>query len=187
MYPRVVSLSEGIKDRNWVRKHTSAIDIWIPSDYGYVIPRSLRQFKPTCNLSVYTRITGGGAVILSPHTMILDIVSPVTKKEQILNSIALSITKTTGKPAKVYPSWPDIVVEDRKIAGTSFYYLKDRVFISISIIIHPEAIDLIDKCLPMPDKAPDYRAGRPHREFLTYVPEQLTNLLLNYIHLSLNT
>ena len=64
----------------------------------------------------------------------------------------------------------DLTLGDRKIAGTSLRLWRGRVLFQVSVLVDPD-LSLLDRYLPEPSRAPAYRAGRRHREFVTSLRE----------------
>jgi lipoate-protein ligase A len=60
----------------------------------------------------------------------------------------------------------DIAIGNRKILGSSLYRRKDIVLYQGSLLLNPD-FSKIETYLKHPDRGPDYRMGRGHREFLT--------------------
>ncbi len=150
------------------------MDIWIPSEIGYVVSHRYRHFPPPCHYPVFERITGGGTVILSPSTLIVDVVVSSTHKDNTLQSVVEALNHTVGKRTfYIGKEWPDILHRPthKKIGGTSFYHRKNITFISMSILLRRDIINIIERCLPYPDKAPLHRKNRSHKEFLISLEE----------------
>ena len=60
----------------------------------------------------------------------------------------------------------DLAIGDRKIGGSCIYRVPGLLFYSTTLLLDPD-IDLIERYLRHPPREPDYRKGRPHREFMT--------------------
>jgi len=65
----------------------------------------------------------------------------------------------------------DIALGERKVAGTSVFRRKHLFVYQGSLLVHPD-LDAVERVLAHPSREPDYRGGRPHREFLTTLKEQ---------------
>ena len=63
----------------------------------------------------------------------------------------------------------DLAVEDLKFSGNSVRCKRDH-FLYHGTILYDFPLDLIDQCLAMPPRQPDYRDGRPHQGFVTNLP-----------------
>lgn len=60
----------------------------------------------------------------------------------------------------------DLVVGNRKVAGSAQCRRKNAILYHASILIKAP-VNMMERYLRMPSKMPEYRAGRPHREFVT--------------------
>ncbi|MCR4398029.1 MAG: hypothetical protein NUV93_03605, partial [Firmicutes bacterium] len=65
----------------------------------------------------------------------------------------------------------DVCMGDRKILGSSFY-LKRRVGLYQASLIVLDFRDEVSRYLRHPSREPDYRAGRPHSEFITSLEQE---------------
>lgn len=59
----------------------------------------------------------------------------------------------------------DLVLGDRKVAGTCIYRRKDLLLYSASLLVSPD-IDAMERWLAHPPREPAYRRGRGHRAFV---------------------
>ncbi|MFH0882693.1 MAG: hypothetical protein V2A56_06890 [bacterium] len=114
---------------------------------------------------------GGCAVVLDPGNVIVSVVLPVpglgdTKKwfQRCCEWLAEGLD-ACGVPSVRVDGISDLVIGDRKIAGTSLHRAKDLLYFSASILVTPR-LELLDRYLPHPPREPNYRAKRPHRDFV---------------------
>lgn len=83
-----------------------------------------------------------------------------------VNMTIISALEDLGVKGLSIKGISDITVGDRKILGASLHRRRDVVLYQGSLLVDPE-MGMFDRYLKHPKKEPDYRAGRPHREFLT--------------------
>jgi len=127
---------------------------------------------------VLRRYGGGGTVVLYSGCVVLSVGCWV--KDQFNNTRYFrAINNAVINSLAV--CWPvfsqlnqagisDIVMGDKKIAGTSLFRSRNYLLYQASILVHLDS-DLIEKLLSHPTKEPDYRKKRGHRDFLTSLSE----------------
>jgi len=59
----------------------------------------------------------------------------------------------------------DLVLDDRKVAGSCIYRRKDLLLYSASLLVKPD-LDGMERYLAHPPREPEYRRGRTHRDFV---------------------
>jgi len=123
-------------------------------------------------VSLERRPGGGCAVVLDSGNVIVSVVLPVpglgdTKKwfMRCTKWMADSLSKA-GIPGVYVDGISDLVIEDRKIAGTALHRAKDLLYFSASLLVTPD-LTLIERYLPHPPREPEYRASRGHLDFVT--------------------
>ncbi len=75
-----------------------------------------------------------------------------------------------GVGAVVRRGISDLCLGDRKIAGTSLRLWRSRVLFQVSVLVDID-VSLLERYLAEPTRAPDYRAGRFHRDFVLTLRE----------------
>jgi lipoate-protein ligase A len=123
---------------------------------------------------ILRRSSGGGTVVIGPGALNVAVVLPQTAapglatvaaaQSYVVGRIAESIRRA-GRPVAVL-GHGDLVLDDRKCGGSAQRRLK-RWFLVHCSILYQFPIERIDRYLTMPARQPDYRQGRPHREFVT--------------------
>jgi lipoate-protein ligase A len=63
----------------------------------------------------------------------------------------------------------DLALGGRKFSGNSVRVRRDHLLYH-GTLLYDFPLDLIDRCLAMPPRQPEYRGGRPHAVFLTNLP-----------------
>jgi lipoate-protein ligase A len=126
-------------------------------------------------IPVHRRISGGGAVLLSPECVCLALRFRKRKSYSIQDYFSLG-SGVIGEVVRerlglelVPRGISDLAVAlpegDRKVAGSSLYMPRDFALYLVSILIAPDP-GRISLYLVHPSAEPGYRAGREHREFL---------------------
>lgn len=64
----------------------------------------------------------------------------------------------------------DLAIGDQKIGGSCIYRVPGLIYYSTTLLVDPD-IDLVERYLEHPPREPEYRRGRPHREFMTSLKE----------------
>lgn len=129
-------------------------------------------------IPVYRRKGGGCSVFLDPGNLIISAAIPVkgysgiqTVFNKCTNWLIKGLIKTGLKD--IYRDGiSDIVLSNQKIGGSCFYRSKGFAYYSATILFSPD-LDLIEKYLNTPPRAPVYRQGRSHQQFVTMVTRHL--------------
>ncbi len=130
---------------------------------------------------VLRRAGGGGTVLLSKGIIVISIAGktsfPFYLKEHMnaINEIIIKVLERSGIEDLNTKGISDITIGDKKILGSSLYKKRDLVLYQGSLLFDPD-MGLIDRYLKYPDKEPDYRKGRPHKNFLTSLLKEGYNI-----------
>ncbi|HEX05302.1 MAG TPA: hypothetical protein ENH10_09155 [Bacteroidetes bacterium] len=135
-------------------------------------------------VKVYRRMGGGCSVVLDPGNLIVSAVIPVeglldTKKwfNKCTNWLIDGL-HSTGIDRVYHDGISDLVISDRKIAGSAFYRMKGYAYYTVALLVSPE-IDLIEKYLKHPPREPEYRLQRNHRDFVVALSECYPDVSVN--------
>jgi lipoate-protein ligase A len=124
------------------------------------------------HIPVYKRPSGGEAVVLSSHMIVVSILERKdtartprfyfeTYNEKIIKALhGLGVRELRAEGTS------DICIRDKKILGSSIYRNKDLVFYHAVLNIS-ESSSLMERYLKHPRREPGYRRGRTHGEFVT--------------------
>ncbi|MBW8887962.1 MAG: hypothetical protein JF616_09425 [Fibrobacteres bacterium] len=157
-------------------------DAWVPPRPAIVLGNSQtpeRELKVTAvlrdGIPVHKRISGGGAVLLTPCCLCLALRFRKRKDFSIKDYFALGSSliienARTGLGLDLFLrgisdlacATPD---GDKKVAGSSLYLPRDFALYLVSILVAPD-LGPIEEYLLHPSQEPDYRSGRAHGEFL---------------------
>lgn len=120
---------------------------------------------------VFQRPGGGCSVVLDPGNVIVSAVLPVPGIGAITSSFAaisdwlIAGLAGCGVPGVERRGTSDLVLGDRKVGGSCIYRTRNLLYYSTTLLVDPD-LDLIERYLKHPPREPDYRRGRPHRDFL---------------------
>lgn len=119
---------------------------------------------------------GGCAVVLDPGNLVVSVAIPVEgltrTKEYFQKCTDWMIEGLTqcGIEEVYYDGVSDLVIGEKKIAGSCVYRMKNWFYYSVSLLVTPD-IPLMMDYLKHPPREPEYRRGRPHDEFVTGLAE----------------
>jgi lipoate---protein ligase len=159
----------------------SVLRFWEPREYAVVLGASRRLrddvLVDACRADVVPilrRSSGGGTVVVGPGTLNVTLVLPESvapgmgavepAQRYVLDRIAVSIRRL-GRPVTI-EGRGDLTLAGRKCGGSAQRRLKNYFMVHCSIL-NDFAIERIVRYLAMPDKQPEYRAGRSHQDFLS--------------------
>lgn len=162
----------------------SSVLVWIP-DKTYVILGQRDKPEDALNESkvlennavVMQRPSGGHSVVLSPRMIVVSMISfshSLTAIKSFFydcNMKIISALEAQGVKNLSIQGISDIVLNDRKIVGSSMYKGKDFLFFHAVINIG-ESSDYISQFLKHPATEPEYRKKRNHKEFVSSLIEQ---------------
>jgi lipoate-protein ligase A len=123
-------------------------------------------------VDVIQRPSGGEAVILTPRTLVISAVRNTADQHpsrhyfQAYNGAVIAALEGLGVSSLALRGISDIALDDRKIAGSSIYRNRERVFFH-AVLNVAEDPALMERYLRPPRRQPDYRLGRGHAEFVT--------------------
>jgi lipoate-protein ligase A len=128
-------------------------------------------------IPILRRASGGTAVMVGPGCLMYAVVLSLRTRPElrlidqahrfVLGRIAAEIARYA--PPVRCRGTSDLVLGDRKISGNSVRVKRDHLLYH-GTLLYNFPIELIEDCLPQPPREPDYRQGRPHRQFLTNLP-----------------
>jgi len=124
------------------------------------------------SISIIRRVTGGGTVYLDSGCIVVDIAYKALDRSRAIDFIAIgnsyivSAFDKIGIHADTDPLWPDVKIGKNKVSGSSLAIKNTLFLFSASIIYGKQTIEGIEKYIEVPTRAPSYRQGRNHRDFL---------------------
>ena len=123
-------------------------------------------------VEVYKRPSGGESVILTPKTLVLATLIHTKKLEdpprhfRAINGKIISTLQSLGVEHLSQKGISDISIGEKKILGSSIYRRTNIVFYH-AVLNVSETTELMERYLLHPQKQPDYRNNRRHRDFVT--------------------
>ncbi len=125
---------------------------------------------------IIRRRGGGGTVVLDPGNVIVSAVAQAPGVgdiklhfQRLLDWLRQGLIDA-GVETVGFNGISDLVIDERKICGSSLYRPKNWLYFSASLMVNPD-LSLIDRYLQHPPREPEYRAGRSHGDFLTTLAE----------------
>jgi lipoate---protein ligase len=153
--------------------------VWQPARVWVIIGRGNKaadsvhlDLARADGVPVVQRPSGGEAVILTPRTLVVSAARHTVTQHpsrhyfQSYNQAVIGALAGLGVPDLAMRGISDIALGDRKIAGSSIYRNRERVFYH-AVLNVAEAPALMERYLRPPRRQPDYRLGRSHAEFVT--------------------
>ncbi len=123
-------------------------------------------------IPVYRRMGGGCSVFLDPGNLIVSIAFPAQGFSGIqslfnqCNDLLIRGFNSMGLTGLYQDGISDLVLDNRKVGGASFYRTKGFGYYSAAILVSPD-LSLMEKYLHHPPRQPAYRRNRPHSKFVT--------------------
>jgi lipoate-protein ligase A len=153
---------------------------WEPADFAVVLGASRRLQADVqvdeCRadgVPILRRTSGGGTVVVGPGTLNITFILPESAApglstvqgahHYVLDRIARSV-RSAG-PTVALDGLGDLVIEGCKCGGSAQRRLRHWFMVHCSIL-HDFPIERIVRYLTIPQRQPQYRQGRDHRDFL---------------------
>jgi lipoate---protein ligase len=158
--------------------------IWEPVAPLVVVGRSSHVsrevHKAACrrrHIPILRRTSGGAAIVTGPGCLMYAAVlsyelRPALRSLEAAHSLAMETLLSAIAPFVPDVSRRgicDLTYHDRKFSGNSVRCRRQHLLYH-GTVLYDFAIELIEDCLAMPPRVPDYRASRDHREFITNLP-----------------
>jgi lipoate---protein ligase len=138
-------------------------------------------------IPILRRISGGSTIVTGPGCLMYAVVLSYELRPALRSLDAahcLVMETMAGAIAPLVPGVSrrgicDLTYHDRKFSGNSLRCRRQHLLYH-GTVLYDFALELIEECLAMPPRVPDYRASRDHREFVTNLPiapQQLSHAL----------
>jgi len=120
---------------------------------------------------------GGCAVVVDPGNLICSLVLPapgiagITRAFRAISAAVAGALAAVGVPGVEQRGVSDLALRGRKLGGSCIWRTRGLLYYSTTLLVDPDWA-AIDRYLPHPPREPDYREGRPHREFLTSLRDE---------------
>jgi lipoate-protein ligase A len=165
--------------RQWGRE---TLFVWQPRRMSVVAGRSNREMREidldACRrlgIPVLRRCSGGGTVLIGPGCLNYAVVlrhrhpSPLEgiarTNREVMARLRRAASGVSGKPVGV-EGHTDLALDGRKFSGNAQYRSASGILFHGTMMFGME-IGLIGQVLDIPVRAPEYRRGRSHEDFLT--------------------
>ncbi len=157
---------------------------WESSEMAVVLGASGRRDRDVhleaCQadgVSLARRSSGGGTVVVGPGALNVAVVLPIAAHPEfeavdraqvaVLEQLA-SYLRALAPAVEVRGSG-DLTLGGRKFSGSAQRRVK-RHFLVHATILYDFPLDQVPRYLAEPDRQPEYRAGRSHRDFVVNLP-----------------
>ncbi len=171
--------------------------IWESKDYFIVLGSSQvvseEVFWDECisrNIKILRRCSAGGAVLQGPGCVNFSLSLNLERYPQLRNiresyNILLSslynILNNKWKINTTIAGISDLCYKGKKVSGNA-QRRNSKVLLHHGTLLYQVNYDLMGEILKMPHTQPDYRSGRPHREFVGFLPlhqEEIVETILS--------
>jgi lipoate-protein ligase A len=162
-----------------VLRFWEARDYFVVAGYSNQVAREVNL--PACrngNVPVYRRCSGGGTVLQGPgclnYSLILkmdgnDSLQTITAaNNHIMSRQQNALATLLDRPVRL-EGHTDLALDGLKFSGNAQRRKSRALIFHGTFLLHFD-LTLMEKYLSMPSREPGYRAGRPHRLFLTNLP-----------------
>ena len=160
--------------------------VWEPREFAVVVGRSsaiaAEVRMDACRqrgIPILRRSSGGAAVVIGPGCLVYALVLSL-RRRPTLRAVDAAHRFVLGTHAQaLLPLVPgvacrgisDLVLgpDGQKFSGNSIRMKRDHLLYH-GTLLYGFPLGLIEECLAMPPRQPEYRQGRPHRAFVTNLP-----------------
>jgi lipoate-protein ligase A len=179
----MIALPYNLPDAELIDGSSTGFMVWQPRYPALVLGQS-NQLAKSLNpdavvddgISVYRRPSGGETVMLDPETLVISVAfdtdgfkNPGEYFRQI-NAILIDALNPLIKGELVQRGISDISCGDKKILGSSIYRKRNRVLYHAVLNVSMK-VEVLERYIAHPPREPDYRKGRPHKDFVTSLSE----------------
>jgi len=183
--PENLALDEALlEEAERAGRPTETLRLWEPAEPMVVVGRSSRidaeVHREACRqrgVPVLRRSSGGAAVVTGPGCLMYALVLSYERRPElrmidhahrfVLGRIASALRPLVSEVTCRGTS--DLAIGRTKFSGNSVRSKRDH-FLYHGTLLYDFPLELIDQCLTLPPRQPDYREGRSHREFVANLP-----------------
>ena len=154
--------------------------LWEPSRPAVIVGRSSRveqevdvDFCRQHDVPILRRCSGGAAVVIGPGCLMYGVLLSYYRfpnlrmvdaaHEFVLEHVAAAVSK--HHPNAQFQGISDLTLADRKFSGNSLRCKRHHLLYHGTLLCR-FPLELISNCLRTPPRQPEYRADRPHDEFV---------------------
>lgn len=163
---------------------TETLRLWEPAEPMVVVGRSSqvddevhRDFCRRRGIPILRRPSGGAAVVTGPGCLMYALVLSYERRPElrmidrahrfVLGRLASALRPLV--PNVTCRGTSDLAIGQAKFSGNSVRAKRDH-FLYHGTLLYDFPLELVDQCLKLPPRQPDYRQGRSHNEFVTNLP-----------------
>jgi lipoate-protein ligase A len=146
--------------------------------YSSHVEREVHQdYCRRSQIPILRRTSGGAAVVAGPGCLMYALVLSYQLRPQ-LRDLGVAHDVVMGRMlAALAPLVPDLefrgtcdlALDGRKVSGNSVRCRRDHLLYH-GTLLYRFPLELLDACLAMPPRQPDYRSGRGHSAFVANLP-----------------
>ena len=120
---------------------------------------------------IFRRHGGGCSVVLDKGNVIVSLALPLkgigdnNRHFGVISQWLIENMEKTGLQGIKHDGISDLVLDNRKVAGSCIYRTKDVLYYSVSILADADT-SLYSRYLKHPPREPEYRKGREHKDFV---------------------
>lgn len=183
--PENLALDEALlEELEIAQRGDEVLRLWEPAEPMVVLGRSSKIAEEVrqdacqkLRIPVLRRPSGGAAVVVGPGCLMYAAVLDRRARPElrgvdrvhrfVLGKLAAALAPL--EPGVECRGTSDLALGGRKFSGNSVRLKRDHLLYHGTVLID-FALELIDRCLAMPPRQPEYRRSRAHREFVTNLP-----------------
>jgi len=157
---------------------------WEPAAAAVVVGRSSSVAHEVCleacrcdGVPILRRASGGAAVVIGPGCLMYALVLSLRRRPAlhavnaahrfVLGTLAAALG--TLSPGVRCRGISDLTLGEKKFSGNSLRVKRENL-VYHGTLLYDFPLESLDRYLAMPPREPDYRKGRPHREFVVNLP-----------------
>ena len=134
-------------------------------------------------IPVLRRVSGGATIVAGPGCLMYAVILSYKLRpdlrqlsqahRHVLGMLASALTPLAS--GVQYRGTSDLALDQFKFSGNSARCRRENLLYH-GTLLYDFPLDLIERCLAMPPRMPDYRERRPHGRFVTNLPLEATTI-----------
>ncbi len=186
-----LALDEALLDEaDGAQEPRETLRIWEPREPFVVVGRSSQidaeVRSKRCRelgIPILRRTSGGAAIVTGPGCLMYAVVlsfelrpalRAVDHAHQFVRGKTVSALEPMV-PGVQYRGTSDLAIGELKFSGNSIRVKRDHLLYH-GTLLYDLSPKLVEECLAMPPRQPDYRQGRPHPSFVANLPLSSTEI-----------
>ncbi len=180
--PENLALDEALlEEAETASEPLETLRLWEPQQPMVVVGRSSHvdaevrlDVCQSLGIPVLRRVSGGATIVAGPGCLMYAVVLSYKLRpdlrqlsqahQHVLNLLASAIKPLV--PNVHYRGTSDLALDQLKFSGNSARCRRENLLYH-GTLLYDFPLDLIERCLAMPPRMPDYRERRPHGRFVT--------------------